>query len=885
MKLKFSVFTFSFVLLAFFSGICYAKDFPENVDGKSRNIMGRYVATGGETIISGSNKTEQTDALPERGSSEYVKKRLQQLEKALEEKTREEIVAENNKKLRQEKESDEFYIERIEEDSDASTKRLSKAEIELEVAERLEKSQVSLKIFGSDFFSRGEIFQGGLMAGSAPSHYKLGPGDELKMIVWSELGDETVYDVQVNPEGQIYVPVIGVMGVSGLTVGEFEQMALGQMAKKFEHFKGQVTLTKIRTIQIYVVGEVEKPGALTISGLSTAFTALYQAGGPTQRGSMRKIKVLGSAGKSTSLDLYRYFLSGDRSQDVSLDNGDTIFVPAIETSVKVKGLVTRPAIYEIKEGDSLAEVLAMAGNALPKAYSARVKVLRWTGNQRRRAYDLSLGSLSELKAFTVVNGDEIIVEQAIETVGNTVEIEGAVKKPGEYSVNNGFRVADLIKKAGGLKEEEANRNFGQIIRKGQAGIEEVVTFNLRYALMGNKDENIVLKPFDRVMIFSQNEIQADIRYINLDGAVRRPGEYIYRNGMRLADLLLKARGLSIDAAGECEIARSRGDRSEIIKVNCALAIKNPKSEDNVVLKPLDRISILSVGDRIVEPEVVFIKGQVKRPGPYSLKYRGETLSSLVKRAGGLTVNAFPEGAVFLRKMENIASEKQLNTAKVVQEEMFRQASLDLRADLLRSGAKLDSLSEVKAEVQAGTVISDQVYEQSLSSDTDMPTSSSAERQQSGYSQLDIRSRSFEQASVRIPVPLKEIVEGHAEEFEDISLLSGDQITIPVIPTTVSVLGAVMNPTTILFSRNRNAGFYINRAGGFSPSSNHRRTVVVRAGGEVLPMRHVKRIERGDIILVPPKARLVRPDKLKEWGNIANILGNLAVTYKVVSDNN
>lgn len=881
---------FFLMLSLLLAGYCSAQSLMINQDQiferqTSSHIMGKPVNSGSVVItpMSGENSKEVA-AESQRSENDYVKRRLRQLESALKSKTRQEIIKEKSGEKSKNGAQLRFYSEKSDREKQlrATEPQIQEKDIDREVEARL-GSEMLLKNFGADFFERGEMVQTNLMAGSAPSNYQLGPGDELKIIVWSELGDETVYDVQVNPEGQIYVPILGVMGVSGLTVGEFEQMVLGSLAGKFKHFRGQATLTKIRTIQIYVVGEVEKPGALTVSGLTTAFTALYQAGGPTERGSMRKIRVLSSAGKASELDLYKYFLSGDRRQDVSLKNGDTLFIPAIEGRVSVAGQVTRPAIYEIFPGDNLAKVIAMAGNAMPDAYSGRVKVLRWTGNERRQTFDVSLGNLEELQKFVVANGDEISIEKAIETVANMVSIEGAVKKPGHYAVFAGMTLSQLIGRAGGLVEEEANRKFGQIIRKGTAGAEEIISFNLRFALLGDKDEDHVLKGFDQVRIFPQSEIEADIRFVNIDGAVRRPGEYIFRDGMRIADLVLKARGTSIDVASEAEVARADGQGSKILRVNLLTAMSNPKSEENIMLEPLDRVSVLSKGDVLVESEVVFIKGQVKRPGPYALEYRGEPLSSVIKRAGGLTNMAFPEGAVFMRSLDNIASEKQLETATEVQQEMFRQATLDLRADLLKAGAKLDNLGQVKQDVESGKAIADQVLENFRPEVSGEAVQKSADAERSTFGGIEMTSRRMKDRMVRIPVPLPEIIAGKADKYEDIALMNGDQITVPVIPTTVSVLGAVVNPTTILFNKNRSAGYYINRAGGYSPSSNHSRTVVVRAGGEVLPMRQVKRIERGDIILVPPKARLVRADRYKEWANIMNILGNLAITYKVAND--
>jgi protein involved in polysaccharide export with SLBB domain len=235
----------------------------------------------------------------------------------------------------------------------------------------------------------------------------------------------------------------------------------------------------------------------------------------------------------------------------------------------------------------------------------------------------------------------------------------------------------------------------------------------------------------------------------------------------------------------------------------------------------------------------------------------------------------------LRRAEHITTDKQLETAENVQEEMFRQATLDLRADLLRSGAKLET-GNVKTDLSAGTVAEQMKAAGGTVANEEVAKSTTSE-ETSGFGGIEMRSRKAGNQMMRIPISLEEILSGKAEDYEDLTLLDGDQITIPVMPKTVSVIGAVVNPTTIIFNKSRDARYYINRAGGFTSHSDHRRTVLVKANGEVMPMRSVRKIGRGDIILVPPKPRLVRPDKLKELGNIAGIIGNLAVTYKVVND--
>lgn len=813
---------------------------------------------------------------------DYVRQRMIELEKALYNKTKKELLEKKG-----EAKTDPLTMEMLEE-------QFQEKLLEREITEKIE-SELSLKQFGREFFANGAQTDSNLFANSAPSNYQLGPGDNLKIIIWSELGDETVSDVQVNPEGQVYIPMIGVIGVSGNTVDQFEKIVLGKFSQKFKHCKGQVTLSQVRTIMIFVAGEVEKPGAMMVSGLTTAFSALYHAGGPTDKGSMRNIRVIESNGRTKEIDLYKYFMSGDRRQDVSIMNGDTIFVPTTEKRVTVMGTVTRPAIYEVLGETSLAEVMQMAGNILPEAYAGRVSITRYTGNDRKKSFDVSCSDKNAMASFKVLPGDVINVERSTGIVENAVKIEGPVNKPGNYSAN-GSTVSELIKLAGGMISETANYKHGQIVRKTTGGRDEILSFDLNKALDGDSKHNIVLKPLDEVKLFAEEDITNEIFDIYIGGAVRSPKIYKYHEGMKLADLVLLANGLNTDASGEAEIARKgEGNTSVIIKANIKNALENKDSSDNVTLQALDKVNIIGKGDVLMEPEVVILKGQVMKPGAYALTHRGETLSSLIQRAGGLTDRAYPEGAIFMRNLNNISTNDQLETTISVQNELFREANLDLRSDLIKAGAKDTDISGISSDVRGDGITKQMMDKAGIVSETlsnqnpeEVEQDDFAKALEKGTRKLEQKkeeeaSKDGETVKTRIAVSMAEIMKGNCTKEEDIELLDGDEITIPVIPHTVSVLGAVMNPTTIMYNPKANASYYINRAGGYTSHCDHRRTVVVKANGEVMRLRNIRRISRGDIILVPPKARIVQKDTLKDASSIAQILGNLAVTYKVVND--
>ena len=770
----------------------------------------------------------------------------------------------------------------------ASGSQLNETELNRRVKEfvgEFETTEESKEPFGAPFFKRGAEEIGTLENVPVPSTYILGPGDSLKIIVWSEMGDETVYDVTVNPEGQVYIPIIGLLSIQGQTVGQFEEAVLGKLAEKFKHFRGQVTLAKIRTLQIFVVGEVAKPGSMIVSALSTALHALVRAGGPSNKGTMRNIKVWRQNQVVTEIDLYKYFLHGDKGQDVLLETGDTLFVGPVGPRVVVKGQVIRPATYELAGENTLSQVIAMTGGVAPGAYTRRVKVFRWQGNERRMIIDSGLtDDQQSIEQLQITNGDEVFVDKAIDEFANEVTIEGPVQKPGTYEVASGTRIRDLISRAGGVIREKIAKDAGQIIRKQAGGKEQMLSFNVQSALNGNERNNLLIQPFDKVVLFAFDQVEPDNRKVVIAGAVRRPGEYIWREGMTVRDLVLRAQGLTNDAAMEAAVARmSNKEETNSQQINLAQIFNNPADSSNVPLQPLDRVNILARGDEIIEPEIVFLKGEVKRPGPYAIKHRGETLSDLIKRAGGLSKRAFAEGTIFSRQTGNLVAEQQLQIAEEVQNDLYQMASNDLKADLMRGGARFSEVSMVRAETQVSGATSTAGLLGGIGTG-DMAQvggiSGQIKRESSPYASFENQGRTLISQAARIPIRLDLALKKPMGD-DDLELMNGDEIVIPPTPTTVSVVGAVVNPTNILYKEGKTVRHYIDRCGGFADNSNHRRTIVVRANGEVMPLRRVSHIKRGDIVLVPPKARLVKRDTLKETGQIAQILGNLAVVYKVV----
>jgi len=758
----------------------------------------------------------------------------------------------------------------------------------------------TLQPFGQDFFTKGEDIRATLDQVQVPSTYVLGPGDGFRIRVWSDLGEESVSNVTINPEGQVYIPTLGVIGAQGLTLGQFEESVSRSLEEKFKHFKSQITLTKVRKIQVFVTGEAVRPGAQMLAAQATVFNSLYRAGGPTEKGSMRKIKIIRNGQILSQIDLYRYFLAGDKEQDIILENGDTVFIPPVGKRVKVFGEVIRPAIYELDGEKSLEEIIKMAGGLEPSAYIKRIKVFRWQGDRRRQILDAEGLKDADGKHFEIMNGDEIEVEKSLEQIGNRVNIEGAVKKPGEYAVEPGDSLSSLIEKAGGLIEEEASFHGGQIIRKSEKGHEEMIAFDPIKAIKKDPFNDHKIAPLDRVRVFFESEIVPDNRKVKIAGAVRRPGEYIFRDGMTIRDLILRAKGLTLEASQEAELARMlRGKEVEIQKVDLKQALKDAKAKENLRLQPMDQVTVFAEGMTSIEPEVVILKGEVKKPGPYALKRPGETLAEIIARAGGLTPEAFPEGTIFKRHINEIIDADHLKYAQAIQNDLYKKAEFDLRADLIRSGGKLSDIVPEEIGIIQATESwrfeeeqEEQIPEEENEKieETDQKFFEKTKKKNTPKTartfSTSLPSRTISEKTARIPVNLPLILQGKSSEA-NVTLKNGDQIYIPRVPSTIAVIGAVINPSNVLFKPNQGVKYYIDRVGGFAEHSKHSRTVIVKANGEVFPLRRVKKIDRGDIILVPPRPQLldrkreIREKNIQQAMQVAQTLANLAVSYKVL----
>ena len=422
--------------------------------------------------------------------------------------------------------------------------------------------------FGYNFFRPGAVGFAPLLDIPVGPDYVVGPGDTIILNIWGSV--EAAGEFEVNRSGEIILPRVGAVKVAGTPFGQLSALIKAHLSKILKGFDLNVTMGKLRLIKVYIVGEVTAPGDYNISSLSTLINALSAAGGPTKKGSLRNIQVRRRGAPPESVDLYDFFLRGDKSRDIRLQPGDTIFVPSIGRVAAVAGNVRRPAIYELKDEKSLKDLLALADGIVPSSYLQRVQVLRTEAHTKQIAVDLNLtpnasaGSIQELTAGVEVQDMDFVKIFSIDrTQRNSVRLLGYVLRPGDYALAPGMRVKDLIGDDN-LKLWEYNGDVAVITRLMPPNYSpEKIYFNLGKAMAGDPKENIELKEFDTLQVFSRWEME-EMPYVNISGEVQRPGTYRLYDKMHLRDLIMEAGNVKNTAfQGNAEITRLKLSKESV----------------------------------------------------------------------------------------------------------------------------------------------------------------------------------------------------------------------------------------------------------------------------------------------------------------------------------
>ena len=721
--------------------------------------------------------------------------------------------------------------------------------------EKTEGSKTKSDIFGLDVFKGNSLltFQSNLNI-PTPVGYILGSGDKLFIDVYGQ--SEAYYQIEISPEGTIILENFGPIHLSGLTVKNATKRIENRLSKVYLGIKGDkkntfvnVSVGKSRTIKVNIVGEVDVPGSYTLSAFNTVYNALYIAGGITENATLRDIKVYRNNKLISKVDIYKYLTEGDASADVALENNDLILVKPYTNRVTLKGAVKTKGRFELLKNESLQELLNYASGFNEEAYTKTIKVKRVSDGEHIVA-DINK---DQFEIFTPKSGDVFQVDKVLDRYKNRVIVNGAVYRPGVYAITQGLGIKDLLAKTEGLKQD-ALLTSANIIRTNEDLSTSSISFNLGDVLSG-KDQDILLQKEDVVTILSKNEIKQD-DYVEVAGAVNQPGVYTYSKGMKVSDLILKAKGFSKNASeARIEISRKLKNNitdnsklSQVIVVDLPKEFDNLENENNITLSPFDHITVRT-NPNFFEKAFVYVDGQVNFPGLYSIESKNERISDLLERAGGVNEVAFTDGATLLRKTEYYKKEtkfdKRVTTLLALKENLTTEIGSLSESDsglLKRINNELDKLNVLSGEEK-------KVFNKSA----DIATS---QKNDSLQPYLLPKEELFN-VTESIAINLSEIIK-NKNSISDLLVQSGDTLFVPKKLETVRLRGQLLNATTLRHQKNKSTKYYINNSGGFKARADKSKTYVVYPNGQARATKKFlffniyPEVVAGSEIIVPEK---------------------------------
>ncbi len=702
---------------------------------------------------------------------------------------------------------------------------------------QLARQKLKDKIFGFELFTNRNVnFQPSLNI-PTPDNYQLGPGDEIIIDIWGAA--QNTYQLEVNPEGTVLIQNIGPVNVNGYSI---ERVSSRLKERLGEIYSGldpenpeakdtyiQVSLGQVRSIKVTVLGEAAIPGTYTVPSLATVFNALYSAGGPTVSGSFRRIEVVRGNSIAATFDLYDLLVNGDQSDNIRLQEQDIIRITPYQNRVEIEGEVKRPGIYEMKDGETLDDLLEFTGSFTGNAYTGRIKVIGNT-DREKQITDIRKANFDE---YNLNNGDHITVGKVLDRYSNLVEIEGAVFRPGQYQVTDTTSLYSLIQRADGLKGD-AFMNRGIIYREKEDYTIEAISFSVRELMQNPEKHDIPLQRDDVVRISSIFDLREQYT-VSISGPIQQPDTYKFVYGMTLEDLIFQAGGFEQSADPyRIEVARRVRNLDEQEESSQIADIFTFTVDENLELSPEDADFQLEPFDQVYirrlpnyeEQSEVSIVGEVRYPGTYSISSKDERISDLIQRSGGFTSEAYLRGATLYRKREFTEQETQQNLANV------------------------EGLTQQQQQQQL----------------------------------QELQNQQTEEAQVGINLP--EVIQDPGSNF-DLLLEEGDSLFVPKQLETVTVKGGVFYPTTIRFEERNSFKDYITSSGGFTDLAKKKRAYVIYANGDVdrvkkfLFFKNYPNVEPGATIVVPEEPAAERLTPQERIGLYSAISSTAAVITSII----
>lgn len=692
------------------------------------------------------------------------------------------------------------------------------------------------KVFGRDIFNNKMLSFEPNMNIATPQNYRLGPGDAVIIDIYG--ASQKTVEATVSPDGEVTIEGFGPVQVSGLTVAQANARLRSTLGTRYSSSRVKLTVGQTKTIMVNVMGEVKAPGTYTLSAFATVFHALYMAGGTNDLGTLRNIKVYRHNKLVTVVDIYDYILNGKLTGNVRLADNDVIVVGPYDCLVNITGKVKRPMFYEMKKNESVGSLLKYAGSFTGDAYKKSVRVNRKTG----REYAVFNVGEFEFSSFHIADGDSVSVDSILPRYENTVEVRGAVFRPGKYNINGEINsVRTLVQHAEGLTEE-AFTNRAVMHRMKPDRTLEVVSVDIA-GIMDGKVADIPLKENDVLFIPTRGDVQTE-RTITIRGEVHYPGVYKYADNETIEDFVLQAGGLT--------------DKASTIKVNVSRRVTNPKAlrPDSLIAKnytmslkdgfvvdgtpgftlmPFDEVSVFK-SPGTIEQQNVEVDGEVMFAGTYTLSKRNARLSDLIAAAGGATNLAYIKGAR-LERRTNEAERTRMQAA-------YRMAIEQQQKNMLELAARSNNASAVSQMAEKGQSAQLQKFE--------VP------------------------GTYQVGIELETALSRPGSDA-DLVLREGDRLIVPKYNGTVKINGAVMYPNTIAYEKGKNAKYYIDAAGGFATDAKKSNAYIIYMNGMIGKVARGAKVRPGCEIVVPSKAtnKMSLAEKLTMGSSISSIAAMIA----------
>ena len=704
----------------------------------------------------------------------------------------------------------------------------------------IEPQKKSSKVFGRDIFNNKSLTFEPNMNIATPQNYRLGPGDAVIIDIYGA-SQKTIQDT-VSPDGTVTIEGYGPVSISGLTVSQANARLRGTVGSRYSSSKIRLTVGQTKTIMVNVMGEVKAPGTYTLSAFATVFHALYMAGGINDLGTLRNIKVYRNNRLVTVVDIYDYILNGKLTGNVRLADNDVIVVGPYDCLVNITGKVKRPMFYEMKKNESINSLLKYAGSFTGDAYKKSVRVNRKTG----REYSVYNVEEFDFASFRIADGDSVTVEPILDRYANTVEVRGAVFRPGMYNLGEQVNsVRSLIEHAEGLTEDAFKARAVMHRMKTDRSL-EVVSVDVE-GIMSGKVADIPLKEND-VLFIPTRQDKMNERTITIRGEVLFPGTYKYADNETIEDFVLQAGGLTDKASVvNVNVSRRVSDAKalrpdSLIAQTYTLSLKDGFVIDGTpgfILMPFDEVFIRK-SPGYTEQQNVTIEGEVLFAGAYTLTKRNARLSDLFKKAGGSTKEAYLKGARLIRKAND--------TEKARMEAVLKMQREQQQKNLLQLAASSNSGSNLQ-----------QVAESAKNADLEK------------FNVPD---------EYPVGIDLSEAIK-HPGSDDDLVLREGDRLVVPQYNGTVKINGAVMYANTVGYEKGKRASYYIDQAGGFASDAVKNKAYIIYMNGKVAKVSHGAKVQPGCEIVVP--AKLKRKMSVAETMSLGTSMSSIAAMIATIAN--